>query len=295
MDNRPKKLCKKIIISLLVLGLFLPLEKRAYAEVTLKSLLKEIAEKVTEIADLKKDKALSDENRIQKEMQARKEALSKIFDLTLLENSDLKTKLENIENLTDDQEKIRVKLLGLLTENESSYSEMKTRLDNAKSIEEVKQLAADFKNWRSAVYNSKVEKIVSFTLVFQQKKTLGLSFERLEKIKAELKKMESEDLIKKEDTEKLLQKSLSNLEQAGKFNDRAEAILLIALAKEFFPPKSKIMTKPVTPPEMKLTDENNKESPTVKSLVKQSLLYTKLAYKYFIEIGKIAKEKVDAK
>mgnify|MGYP001573403562 FL=1 len=294
MDNRPKKLFKKIIISLLVLGLFLPLEKRAYAEVTLKSLLKEIAEKVTEIADLRKDKTLSSEDRIQKEMSARREALLKIFDLTLLEDSDLKTKLTGIKNLNADQEKIRVKLLGLLTENESSYSEMKTRLDNAKSIEEVKQLAADFKNWRSAVYNSKVEKIVSFTLVFQQKKTLGLSFERLEKIKAELKKMESEDLIKKEDTEKLLQKSLSNLEQAGKFNDRAEAILLIALAKEFFPPKSKIMTKPVTPPEMKLTDENNKESPTVKSLVKQSLLYTKLAYKYFIEIGKIAKEKVGA-
>ncbi len=295
MDNRPKKLFKKIIISLLVLGLFLPLEKRAYAEVTLKSLLKEIAEKVTEIADLRKDKTLSSEDRIQKEMSARREALLKIFDLTLLEDSDLKTKLTGIKNLNADQEKIRVKLLGLLTENESSYSEMKTRLDNAKSIEEVKQLAADFKNWRSAVYNSKVEKIVSFTLVFQQKKTLGLSFERLEKIKAELKKMESEDLIKKEDTEKLLQKSLSNLEQAGKFNDRAEAILLIALAKEFFPPKSKIMTKPVTPPEMKLTDENNKESPTVKSLVKQSLLYTKLAYKYFIEIGKIAKEKISAK
>ena len=295
MDNRPKKLFKKIIISLLVLGLFLPLEKRAYAEVTLKSLLKEIAEKVTEIADLRKDKTLSSEDRIQKEMSARREALLKIFDLTLLEDSDLKTKLTGIKNLNADQEKIRIKLLGLLTENESSYSEMKTRLDNAKSIEEVKQLAADFKNWRSAVYNSKVEKIVSFTLVFQQKKTLGLSFERLEKIKAELKKMESEDLIKKEDTEKLLQKSLSNLEQAGKFNDRAEAILLIALAKEFFPPKSKIMTKPVTPPEMKLTDENNKESPTVKSLVKQSLLYTKLAYKYFIEIGKIAKEKISAK
>lgn len=295
MNSRPEKLFKKIIISLLILGLFLPLEKKAYAEITLKSLLKEIAEKITEISDLKKDKTLSDEDKAQKEMQARREALLKIFDLTLLEDSDLKTKLTNIKNLNEDQEKIRVKLLGLLTENENAYSEMKIRLDNAKTIEEVKQLAADFKNWRAAVYNPKVEKIVSFTLVFQQKKTLSLSFERLEKIKAELEKLESENLIKKEDTEKLLQKSLSNLGQAEKLNNKAESILLIALAKEFFPPKSKIMTKPVTPPEIKLSDESSRESPTVKSLVEQSLLYTKLAYKYFIEIGKIAKEKISAK
>lgn len=293
MNRPPKKTFRKITISLLILGLFLPLGKKAYADITLKSLLKEIAEKVTEIAYLKKDKTLDEEGRLQKEMRARKEALSKIFDLTLLEDSDLQAKLENIKNLTDEQEKIKNKLLGLLAENKNAYSEMRIRLEAAKAIEEVKQLAADFRNWRAAVYNSKVEKIISFALVFQQKRTLDLSFERLKKIKIELKKLESENLIEKEDTGKLLTKSFSNLEQAEGLNDKAESILLIALAKEFFPPKTETITKPVTPPEVRLTD--NEETPTVKSLVEQSLLYTKLAYKYFIEIGEIAKNKISEK
>src|SRR3989338_7062184 len=170
-----------------LLGFFFVLPS-AYAEENLQSTLKEVAEKVGAIEDAKNSS-------LKEELVARKEALSKIFDLTLLEDGDLKKKLNSFKNLTEPQSKLKDSLIEGMEENQNIYLEIQKRLLEADSVEKVKQLAIDFKNWRNLVYNPKIEKIVSFNLVFQGKNIIAIAQNRLDKIQGELEKINSEDLI----------------------------------------------------------------------------------------------------
>lgn len=253
--------------SLAFLG-FLFILPSAYAEINLQSVLREVAEKVGAIGEIKNNLFLNAEERGAKELLARKDALLKIFDLTLLEDEDLNKKLVGVKNLNEGEKKLRDSLIANLEENKNAYSEMKSRLEETNSITEVKQLAIDFKNWRNLVYNPKVEKIISFTLVFLEKNILETANQRLEKIKSDLEKLESAKLIKKEDTAGLLKKSIASLNRANELNNQAKLILLKNLNEA-------------------------EEAPTLKSLVEESLKEIRIAYKIFIEIGNLARAKIN--
>lgn len=289
------------LASLLPWGLFLPAVK-VYAENDLKSVLKEVAGKIEEISELKNNPSLDGETKEKRELQARKEALEKIFNLTLLENQDLKDKLAATQNLNGDQKKIQKALLGQLAENENAYKEMRNRLETIETVKEVKQSAVDFKNWRAAVYNPKVEKIVSFTLAFQQKNALETAANRLEKIKADLKKLEDAQIIKKEDTASLLKKAGASLNEAENLNKKAGDLATEILTEELFPFKPQTNLTQTNPEEIQLTSSNQinsktspKEAPSVKALIEESLKQIKTTYRIFIEIGKLAREKINSK
>ena len=255
---------------------FLFILPSAYAEENLQSMLKEVAEKVGAIEDVKNNLSLNEEDKKTKELQTRKDALSKIFDLTLLEDNDLKKKLAGIKNLNESEKKIKINLIANLEENGNAYSEMKSRLKEANSIAAVKQLAIDFKNWRNLVYNPKVEKIISFTLVFQQKKTLDTAQQRLEKIKLDLEKLEGAKLIKMEETANLLNKAGNGLSRANELNKQAELIFL----------------KNINEDDLRQNDAQIEEAATPKTLVEESLKEIKNAYKIFIDIGNLVKAKI---
>lgn len=258
-----------------------------YAQENLKSALKEVAEKIEDLAEVKEDDTLPYEERIRKEIQTRKEALLKIFELTLLEDEALKNKLNGIENLNEIQKQIRDILLIALKENENAYQEMRKRLDGADNLKEIKQLAVDFKNWRAFVHNPKTEKIISFALVFQEKNVLGITRNRLEKIKADLEKLEKMKIIQKEDTGNLLAEAIGNIEKAENLNKQAKDALFLLLAKELYP-----LDNAATSTELMAAAVSENEPPSVKSLVEESLKNIKEAYRIFIEISKVVKEKI---
>ena len=261
-----EKILTAISAVLAFLG-FLFILPSAYAEGNLQSVLREVAEKVGAIGEIKNNLFLNAEERGAKELQARKDALLKIFDLTLLEDGDLKEKLIGVKNLNESEKKLRDNLIASLEENGNAYSEMKNRLEDADSIEKVKQLAIDFKNWRSLVYNPKVEKIISFTLVSLEKNILETANQRLEKIKSDLEKLEGAKLIKKEETAGLLKKSIASLNRANELNHQAKLILLKNLNED-------------------------EEAPAIKSLVEESLKEIRITYKIFIEIGNLVKARI---
>jgi|SRR3989338_732912 len=262
--------------------------KIAYGGNDLKSTLREVAEKIEEISAIKNNESLDKEEREKRELRARTEALAKIFELTLLEDNDLKNRLLVLKNLTDEQIKIKDALLKLLGENKNAYDELRPRLESAVILNQIKQLAADFKNWRRSVYNPKVEKILSFSLVFQQKNTLNIAENRLKKIQSDLQRLEDASVIKKEDTTSLLRKAIQELNQAKNLNRQAEELVTKILAEEFFPITPNLdLTNIDNPDELKLSN-----SPSVKSLIEESLKHIKTAYRLFLDIGKIVREKL---
>ena len=253
---------------------------------SLNSLLQNIAAKVGQISTIAENPDLPAEEKELEETRIRKEALSLIFDLTLLEDEGLKNKLNDLDNLNKDQDKIREKLLVIFTENENAYKEMRKRLAEAETLEEVKNLASDFKNWRGAVYNPKVEKVVSFVLIFRQKQILDIAWQRLEKIKADLERLEVAGLIKSEETEEFLLNAILDLETAQKLNQQAEGSLTSIITNELDPKKSGLA-------DLESIKEDDEETPpTPRELVEQSLDNIRAAYGNFIKIGKLVKEKL---
>lgn len=270
----------------IIAGSFSPLSA-ALANKHLPTNLREALEKVTEISEIANDATLTGAEKSEKELYTRKEALTKIFALTLLEDQELKNKLVSLQNLSPEHEEVRSLLLNIFTENENAYRVMKKRLDEAAALEDVKQLAADFKNWRNAVYNPKVEQIVAFVLVFQQDKTLITAEGRFRRIKADLEKLEKAKLIKKEDFDMLLQKSLLHVTLARELNNRAQRMVITNMKEELVLADDQTQqilsaTEPAAPGE----EQNPKD------LAGQSIDQIKLAYKNFLEIGKIVLKKI---
>jgi hypothetical protein len=273
---------------ILLAALFSPLGT-VFAKEHLSTNLKEVIEKVTEISTIAGDETLTDSEKEQKELAARKEALVKIFELTLLEDQDLKARLSKLEGLKPEYEEMRKLLLNVFTENENAYRVMNKRLNEATTIEDVKQLATDFKNWRNAVYNPKVEQILSFVLVFQQEKTLTIARERFQKIQADLDKLATAKRIKKEDVDGLLQKSLLHLSIAEELHARAQRTVITSVRQELIVADKETKDLLLLP---QTTGETEEKQPTTKELIAKSIEQIKLTYKDFIAIGKVVREKM---
>src|SRR3989338_6483601 len=211
MIIKSKKVLRTIFIGLLLTGLFFTSFNSAEAQtINLRSAFKRAVEKISAFMDFKKNEQAS---LPLKEAELKKEALVKIFELTLLEQQDLKSKLGDFTNLTEKQTELKNELLISLEENENAYRELKKRLEEVNTLEEIKRLANDFNNWRSLVYKPKVEKIISFMLIFQQKDTFNVAKTRLRNIKKELPNLDwADDLITK--AEAKIQKAISLNNQA---------------------------------------------------------------------------------
>ena len=279
-----------VTASIFIVGLFLNISP-ANAQELLKNTLGEINGKIDRIDKIKGDQILGNEEKDIQETEARKDALSKILEITILENNDLKEKLESFSNLPENEQRIKEALIKSLEENLSTYQIMKVRLEEIETVIQVKQLASDFKNWRALVYNQKTEKITAFISVLKQKEALETAKERLQNIKKDIEKIEAAEIFKREDSEEILKKAADGIENAEILNNKAEKMMVKILDQELFPKKG-IFNK--------LTFKNifskEKTAPaTVKQYVGDSLKQLQTTYRIFLEISKLAKEKIGLK
>lgn len=279
-----------VTASIFIVGLFLNISP-ANAQELLKNTLGEINGKIDRIDKIKGDQILGNEEKDIQETEARKDALSKILEITILENNDLKEKLESFSNLPENEQRIKEALIKSLEENLSTYQIMKERLEEIETVIQVKQLASDFKNWRALVYNQKTEKITAFISVLKQKEALETAKERLQNIKKDIEKIEAAEIFKREDSEEILKKAADGIENAEILNNKAEKMIVEILDQELFPKKG-IFNK--------LTFKNifskEKTAPaTVKQYVGDSLKQLQTTYRIFLEISKLAKEKIGLK
>lgn len=278
IQTKSLKITLFLLTSLIILGLFLPFSF-SQAETNLKSTAKNTLGKISALFKLKN---LGKED----EPQSRKGALVKIFELTLREEQDLKKKLNDLKDLAPEQLEMRDKLIVAIAENQNAYQELRARLERMNDEKELKELALDFKNWRSAVYNSKVENITDFILLVQQKNVLSTSRNRLMNINLEIKALDESGAIKKQLLDRLLSRASSNLETAEKIYKQAETGFIRKLKKEFLAPQ-------LLSPNLQESQLFGQEGLiSIKSLVSDSNQKIKETYNLFIEIGKIAQEQI---
>ena len=261
------KISISILITSILLGLFFPWYKNfAYAQQNLRSILQEIAHQLESLSNLDK---LNPAEKAAQELKIRKEALEKIFELTLAENQDLIDKLNALQNLNENQGKVRDYLIQSIGENGNAYEQLRSRLEDAATLKDIKQLAKDFQRWRVLVYAPKVQKIIAFTLIFKQKNILKIAGERLEKIKKDLARLDASKNSQLEPAKTLLRTAENHLGKAQLTHLKAQTPLLNSLSQE-------IAGRQIREP--KITD--------IKSAMEDSLEWIKRAYKIFVELGR---------
>lgn len=270
-----KNLIAAVFLTGLALGLFfLWVSLPVYAEENLRSILQEISQRLDDLAALNADSDLNASEKRVREFQIRKEALTKIFELTLLENKDLLEKLNNLQNLDSRSLAIRNYLLKSISENDSIYQQLEERLGKTGTLKDIKTLAKDFQQWRRLVYAPKVEKIVIFSLIFREKNILETAERRLAKIESDINRLNESRSPYLRPAQSLLKTAKNHLASAELAQNRAAALVINALYKESQEP-----TDVLLPKELKIAP--------IKALIENSLDYIRMAYRIFIELGKI--------
>ncbi len=273
-----------ILSALIVAGLFLPASK-SYAQESFQSAFREIAGRISSFLAFKKNSELAPEERLRHEVQARKEAIQKIFDLTKLEQADLLSRLSGLKDLNNQQNKMRAALVELVKENNNGLKEIQSRLDGAETVEDMKILAGDFKDWRTLVYNPKTEKVVTFTFVFQGKNILAVANERLENVKADL--ADHQNSLEEADgkAEKIFRKAEADIKEAEELNGQARNLIMIALNNSLSPAKNP--HKDLPKGEKSAEKEIARDISDSKAFTEKAMQYVRSAYAEFLELGKI--------
>lgn len=172
-----------------------------------------------EIVDLQENKVESAESR--------QDALLKVLKLTSLETQDFLGQLKNIKNLNIDHILLRDQLQTQLNDYLLYLESLTGKLINERpELNEIINLANEFKSWREKKYNPIIKNVLNFILVFQEKATLKTAQNRFDKINNDINKLKPSKYIKPEQLLVILNEAADKLRSAQALNDEAQELLL---------------------------------------------------------------------
>lgn len=214
------------------------------------------------------------------DLETRKSLLQEILQSSLLEINNLKDILNKIEVNTEDWQSIKDNYLRTLNEFEDYYKNLENKLsDEAIAVKETKTIAAELKDWREQIYSPQLKSIMNMALIFQNEKLLKTVFSRLEKISADIKKLNKQNLIKTDVLIKSFNQAENLLKEAQTKNEKAKILFLEAIL--ITENKNQETKNPVNEPEKKELDRQE----AVRETIKESLKNIKAAYEIFFQMN----------
>ncbi len=127
------------------------------------------------------------------ELSLRIETLRKVIDLSLAEAKDTRVKLLELENLKGDEEVWRDISADTMKDAMDYFQSQEQYLDDNEktlTVDDVKNAAKDFKDWRDKNYLPTFSAVRDYFLVNQQDKTIETARKRWQKIDADVQKLE---------------------------------------------------------------------------------------------------------
>lgn len=253
-----KNLFKFIVVAIVILGLIMPLLNLSAQEIP--SGKSELNELSNDLKTLKENDELEADEKENQEISLRKEALLAILNLSVAEAEKLIKTLESFE-LDGDQQEIQDHLIYRLQRHLNYYEKFKKELPANLSLADLKLLAKGFQIWRKSNYNKDLPLVSNFILLLNEQKILGVADARLEKIIADLNRLEESGLLEKQDFSSFLENAGADLKNAWALNKKAEQSIF-----------------------------NSKNQNDIKLLIQTSLKEIKNAYTEFLEISKKVKQ-----
>ena len=197
-----------------------------------------------------------------------KEDLVRALDLSLKKVESLKSRLNELNFPEDSREQaLKNEALSDLDTYAEYYLNAKENLDKKESLDEVKDLAKEIKEYRDITYTSGVEKIVGFILVFYNEEVLGVANDRFSKIGADIKKLDKLGVVSEGDFQEKLDEVSNLLKEAADLQGGAKKIILATS-----------------------TDPGGSEEPSAKDMIEKSLNNVKAVYGIFLELNQSVKK-----
>ena len=197
-----------------------------------------------------------------------KEDLVMALDLSLKKVESLKSRLNELNFPEDSRERaLKNEALSDLDTYAEYYLNAKENLDKKESLDEVKDLAKEIKEYRDITYTSGVEKIVGFILVFYNEEVLGVANDRFSKIGADIKKLDKLGVVSEGDFQEKLDEVSNLLKEAADLQGKAKKIILATS-----------------------TDPGGSEEPSAKDMIEKSLNNVKAVYGIFLELNQSVKK-----
>lgn len=246
------------------------------ADSPMQSALQEVRASVDALAQTK-DAAPSDDKAL-KEFKARASALQKIINLGRVELDHLTQRLDalNVEELVVydyafDAADAQQTLEQLLESGVAYYDEVQSRLAAAADSAGVKRIAAEIKLWREQFYHPIFKRIIAIQLVLHSRSAIKTADNRFAKITADLRKLNSSELVRFNELEPLLTPAAAGIKKAEALNNESATLLL------------KILKEPLAPEKPRTDIVSDYERIT--NLAEQSLNEIRGTYKKFIELN----------
>ena len=209
---------KKIISLFFLLSTFYflhsPLRTAFAQSPELKSAKQDVADSVDKLAGDKEN------------VDVRRQALEKVINFSIIETQDLIKKISVFKNLPPNYVQLQSLLLDNLEASVEYQKEFLTRLTPDLTIDQIKALAAEFKDWRETVLITELKKALNFVLAFQASAILKISDTRFENISSDLRRLKTSRIINVQLLQPLLQGAGKDLQDARLLHNQVLDALL---------------------------------------------------------------------
>lgn len=285
---------KRILTTLLMTGIIAVPAAPAFAQALAQSTELENAKQavVTKVAELQEAKGGD------AELDKRLEALTSVVAFSIVETEDLIKKLEAFTSLSVEATELQNILLDELADLLLYQKDFFASLEDADlTLDDVKALAAQYKEWRDNAYTPHAQKAVEFVLVFQGAAIVKIGESRFKKIADDLRRLKSSKLINVDELRPLL-------EEAGQFLKNAIALQQEA-ADALLPdpiPLTLALNEEEIIEETGIAEEVSEAAPadevsapveeiiTIKGLITESVDNVKAAYGKFLAMSELVRE-----
>ncbi|HBI25212.1 MAG: hypothetical protein UT41_C0003G0095 [Candidatus Wolfebacteria bacterium GW2011_GWC2_39_22] len=188
--------------------------------------------------------------------------------------------------------------LAKLATSSEYYDTLSEQLENEDlSLEDIKTIAKDLKEWREAVYAPELKEIGNLILVFQTKTIYDVVQLRSIKISSDLKKLDKQNLVNTDTLKKYLTQADKSIKNAKTLTDKATDLYYTTSIEPLQPKQAKEENtsdkQPTSLPVVESTENDTTVSPEividpqdhVRALAKESLKELKTAYELFFKMN----------
>ena len=238
------------------------------------------------------------------DLNARKKVLIEILETSQSEIEGLKNKLVGL-NLDNNWQKIRGRILDELSRSQAYYQFYENKINEGNiNLEEIKQLAADLKDWREKNYTQKLLEATNMILIFKDEGLLKVARERIDKISADIKKLDKQNIIKTDVLKIYLSEADKNLTGADDSKNKAKDLFFKTITEQITTLPEQQLT--VLTPENAKTGENQSSEKTgepakkslspeeiqnsVRDFIKESIKDLRSTYENFLQMNDKIKE-----
>ncbi len=164
------------------------------------------------------------------ELAARKKVVGDALSLAIKEVTDLQDSLSSLPKFKEGsrEAELAAEYSALLNNYLQIYNSVSVDFANLSDIDSVKAFAKQVIDFRNNTYNSKIDEIADFALLFYANDTISTASNRLSKITSDISKLSKLNLIKITDFKPRLDKVVDIIKDATANYLKAQAVILKA-------------------------------------------------------------------